>query len=306
MKSNWIISVLSFFGASLAGFLFLFFLFSTGAIESDPVLVIFGSIFLLVVVLFSHSREINELIYFEPVLLSFFLQGLILLAFGVYSSGNTLPTLFLFELIFSISFVTFKNTIWKFIAPMAMTATFVAISLEMELPWFILLPTTIYLLIFYNYRTQTFAISPSLQTSLAISFILLQGIGFHTKFISKSQNYFTSFLILIFLLHLLYFFILENSKIKDRILSIICVLIGFVFSLETPGILASFLIMVLAFQKKDSVILIFAIVLSFGFLGFYYYQMNVSLQMKSFFLLGTGVLHLLAYILYPKQEESNL
>lgn len=306
MKSDWIIGILSFFGASFAGFFFLFFLAVADVLVSAPFLVLLGSFFLLVVVLISHSKELKEFNYFEPVLLSFFLQGLILLAFGVSNFRSILPTLFLLELIFAISFVTFKNSIWKFIAPMAMTANAVAIFLEMELPLFILLPTIIYLLIFYNYRRTEFVLSPSLQTSLAISFILLQGIGFHTQFITKSQNYFTSILILIFLLQLLYFSISKNSKTKDRILAILAVLIGFVLSLETPGIVASFLIMILAIQKKESVVLIMAILLSLGFLGFYYYKMNVSLQIKSFFLLGTGGLHLLAYFLYPKKDEMNL
>jgi hypothetical protein len=63
-------------------------------------------------------------------------------------------------------------------------------------------------------------------------------------------------------------------------------------TLTTPGILASILLIVLGYRRRHSILLILAYVFMASFISHYYYSLEVTLLIKSFILMTTGVLFL--------------
>ncbi|WP_457653281.1 DUF4401 domain-containing protein [Rhodocaloribacter sp.] len=58
---------------------------------------------------------------------------------------------------------------------------------------------------------------------------------------------------------------------------------------DAPGILAALFVLTLGFHRGDRLLMAFALVFLAVFLGFFYYNMNLTLLAKSFLLIGSGV-----------------
>ena len=72
----------------------------------------------------------------------------------------------------------------------------------------------------------------------------------------------------------------------------------------TPGILAAVLVLGVAFWRRNALLLGLAILFLLFFLGFYYYNLNLTLLVKSYILMGAGVILLGLYRLLAWQAPG--
>lgn len=71
-------------------------------------------------------------------------------------------------------------------------------------------------------------------------------------------------------------------------------------TLRTPGILAGVLLSLLAFRRKNWILLGLSIISLAAFIIYFYYTLNMTLDMKSYILIGTGLALLLGRLLFQR------
>ncbi|MDQ7037477.1 MAG: DUF4401 domain-containing protein, partial [Anaerolineae bacterium] len=71
-------------------------------------------------------------------------------------------------------------------------------------------------------------------------------------------------------------------------------------TLTTPGILAALLLIILGYRRRHTVLLVLAYLFMAGFISEYYYSLQVTLLIKSFILIGTGVLFLVGGFIFQR------
>lgn len=309
MKTNWIASVLSFFGASIAGFLFLFFLFSLKVLENDGILLTFGILFLIITILVSQNSELKEKPYFESILFSFYGQGMILFIFGMYAntSGNkTAPILLTILLVLVISYFTFQNSIQKFLTFPLITFNLVLLSFDLNLPW--LVTAIVFLNLFFlafSFMDPKNKLT-SQRISISISLLLLNSVSFFPEHISKFQNYLTSFILFVSIVVLFSKYLIEEIKLSKLYVLYSLIFVSFLFSAETPGIITSFLVFMFAYRFKHNFLLVLASIILVCYISSYYYQLEVNLLQKSILLLAFGTIHLGSFFLYKKFIQEKV
>jgi uncharacterized membrane protein len=80
-------------------------------------------------------------------------------------------------------------------------------------------------------------------------------------------------------------------------------------TLTTPGILASIMLILLGYRRRNRVLLVLAYAFMAGFIFYYYYNLQVTLLVKSFILMITGVLFLGGGLIFrrtiPEVQEQT-
>ena len=76
-------------------------------------------------------------------------------------------------------------------------------------------------------------------------------------------------------------------------------------TLTTPGILASILLILLGYRRKHNLLLILAYLFMAGFISYFYYSLQTTLLIKSFILMGTGILFLAGGLSLPRLLPST-
>lgn len=81
-------------------------------------------------------------------------------------------------------------------------------------------------------------------------------------------------------------------------------------TLTTPGILAALLLIILGYRRRHTILLVLGYLFMAGFISEYYYSLQVTLLIKSFIMVGTGVLFLAGGFMFqrafpvPETEEA--
>jgi uncharacterized membrane protein len=101
-----------------------------------------------------------------------------------------------------------------------------------------------------------------------------------------------------------------GSTLTDRAgtIALIAIIIITLPTLTTPGILAGILLLILAFRQRQRVLMVYAYIFMTVFIIYFYYVLNITLLVKSFILMLTGVLFLGARFVYrarvPLADDS--
>ncbi|EOQ98085.1 PF14351 domain protein [Leptospira wolbachii serovar Codice str. CDC] len=300
MISPWYIELLSFFGSLLAGGFFLLCLVVLGLLNNEHVNLFLGFTVMILVSILSFFSKDGKKRSLGPVIFSFLNQGFVLFLFGVNQvfkpeDTSLLWTIICFQLGF---FFLVSSPIQRFLSPILVFVFSGVLLYEYKILFFIPLLTTVclFLLYFYTYPKNIKENFESLPYSLSISLLCLAGFSFFPEL--KQSPQISEFQSLVFYFTGCLLFYKELSS-KTNLLTVGCVILfyGLIFfpTLGTPGIIASFFLILIGFVRGYNFLSYLA---WFSLLLFYfafYYDLETTLFEKSKMMLGSSLLFFFAY-----------
>lgn len=301
MKYPWYIELLSFFGSVLAGAFFLLCLVVLGLLNNKQLDLFLGLLIMMAVSMLSFfSRERKKQSY-GSVFFSFLYQGFFLFLFGLYDIFKLEDTSILWIiLIFQLTFFfLFSNPIQRFLSPILFFVFSSVLLYEYKILFLIPILTVVCLFLVYHYTflkklPKNFE---SLPYSLSIALLCLAGFSFLPEL--KQNPKIVEFQSLVFFFAgsvLLYKEL--STKIKSMTLGLVILFFGLIFfpTVETPGIIASFFLLLIGFAMGVTFLSYLAWV-SLGLFYFaFYYDLDTSLLEKSKMMLGSSFLFFGAYV----------
>ncbi|BDA79280.1 hypothetical protein LPTSP3_g22100 [Leptospira kobayashii] len=319
----WYIRILTFFGAFIAGGLFLLFLAALDLLNSSTSSILIGLVFLFGTTAASRLAQNEESsVFLEPILVSFVNIGQGLFVFGISESvrEDFTSIFFLVFIIQVVLFSVFQSGVQKFLSvPIGFASlTGVLYQLKLNLYFPILLYTAAILLYFvldkYS-RNKRKGEPVSLHLSVGKDALV---ITFIANLISPYIEGFLGYefrvpIVSSLLIHSI-FIVLLWKELYVRLGLRKEFIIGFYLffflilypTIHSPGIIGGIFILFLGFAYSVKSIQIWGILSLIGFIIYYYYNLQVTLLAKSYQLLGTGALFLFAYYIWqfrlPKQE----
>lgn len=313
MKTQIYIDFLSFLGSLLAGGFFLLCLLVLGLLNNKEVDLYLGLFLMILVSVLSLVLRVTKKETFGPVIFSFLNQGFGLFLFGFKDVFKLEGTTFLWTILFFQFgfFFLVSNPIQRFLSPILFFLFSGVLLLEYQLLYFFPLLTTVclLLLIYFIRAKHKLTLFHNLSNSLGISLLILVGFSFFPEF--KKTPFITETLSIIFFFvgsFLLYRELFQ--KIKISILLLILFLFGLVFfpTLETPGIIVSFFLILLCSPRVDPFLYFLAwISLVLFYFGFYY-DLDTNLLEKAKLMLGSSLLFFLTYFILrwaPRDKTPN-
>ncbi|MCW7493107.1 DUF4401 domain-containing protein [Leptospira sp. 2 VSF19] len=301
MKTPWYIEILSFLGSLLAGGFFLLCLVVLGLLNNKDLNLFLGLVVMILVSVFSFLQTRRKKESFGPILFSFLNQGFCLFLFGFHETYKPEETSFLwlilcFQLIF---FFFVSNPIQRFLSPILFFLFFGFLLLEYNLLYFLPFLTAICLSLLFCFSFPRNAPEPyhHLPYSLSISLLILVNFSFFPELKEipwkrESQS-------IIFLLggsYLLYKELLPKISIFSFLLFLVFFTFIFLPTVQTPGIIASFFIILLGFARGDSFLFYLAWISFFLFYFGYYYDLETNLLDKAKMMIGSSLLFFAAYL----------
>ncbi len=311
----------------LASVLFCFFTTMDGLDQSTigVFALIIGTIFIIVTTFVSRNDDSQNLMVSQFALV-IHIVGHLLLFFGMVALfdpfGNTEESIINFQvsiiLIVSIGLQViaiwlYHNTLFRFIAMLGITACLAGIGYLYEFPildalivgilfivamviWLDMLPIRIQIeqistlrpvgfgaivgasvLIIYTISNPYLFDSapPRLQTALLLTGIILLGCLLWLEY------------------HLLREYEIPITSSIALAIFVVSIVISLVV-ITTPGIIAGFVIVLLAFRRRNNILLGIGYAYLAGFIVYYYYWLDVTLLTKSVILMSVGVLLIIA------------
>lgn len=307
----WYIQVLSFFGSVIAGLFFLLFLGILDFFDSDGLVLLLGIFTIAVVSVFSFSLSEETKESRNPILLSFFLQGQVLFFFGLDGSLNlTFDELLWIIILFQIVFYFyFNNSINKILAVLlafsCLLGCFSEMTMNMLYPY--LGGIFVAAVIYFSDTKNLYKKDPYLFYSLSICFLGLFILP-HIVELKIDVSIITSFVFLILAIQYLIYDSFKSLSKNWLILYFVITLLLFLPLLNAPGVLAAHIIIYIGFRKNSIFITNFGRLALIGYFFILYYQMEITLLQKSFYMLGSGALFLITYlgwVFYEKIMEPK-
>ncbi|TGL45889.1 DUF4401 domain-containing protein [Leptospira perdikensis] len=300
MRSIWYIEILSFFGSLLAGGFFLLCLVVLGLLNYEYLNLFLGLLVMIFVSILSFIPQKDQKVSFRPVIFSFLNQGFVLFLFGVYEVFKPTDISFLWTILsFQTLFFFFvSNPIQRFLSPILFFVFSVVLLFEYKILILVPILTAVSVALFYRF-TQPENIPEnfeSLPYSLCISLLCLAGFSFFPEL--KQSPKIPQLQTVVFYLAGCFFLYQELiPQTNYRILTTLLLFFGLIFfpTLETPGVIASFLVILVSFAKGYPFLTYLAwaslVLFYFGF----YYDLDSTLLEKSQMMFGSSLLFFLSY-----------
>jgi|GEM_PF-5505276 len=318
----WYIRILTFFGAAIAGGLFLLFLFALELLNSATSSTLIGLVFLVGTTVISFVVRQEESIFLEPILVSFVNIGQGLFLFGISETiredfTSILIIVFLIQLIL---FWVFQSGVQKFLTIPVGFASLTGLLYQLHLSlYFPILLYIIALLLYFVLDRYSVKKQKGEETSLHLSVgkdaLVVTFIGnLITPYVHDflgvnfSIPVVSSLLIHSICIVLLWKELHIRLKLKKEFIIGFYLFIFLILypTVHNPGIIGGIFILFLGFTYSIKSTQIWGILSLIGFIIYYYYNLQVTLLLKSYQLLGTGALFLLAYYIWqfrlPKKE----
>ncbi|XDD52881.1 DUF4401 domain-containing protein [Leptospira sp. WS4.C2] len=301
MKSPWYIELLSFFGSLLAGGFFLLCLVVLGLLNNKQLDFFLGLLVMISVSVLSILTRGTKKQSYGSVFFSFLYQGFFLFLFGLYDIFKPEDTSILWIILTSqlTFFFLFSNPIQRFLSPILFFVFSGVLLYEYKILFLIPILTTACLFLVYHY---TFPKSlpenlESLPYSLSISLLCLAGFSFVPELKQSPQiAEFQSFVFFFVGSVLLY----KELSVKTNALTFgsLILIFGLIFfpTLETPGIIASFFLLLIGFARGIPFLSYLAWVSLTLFYFAFYYDLDTTLLEKSKFMLGSSLLFFAAFV----------
>ncbi|TGN09425.1 DUF4401 domain-containing protein [Leptospira ilyithenensis] len=318
----WYIRILTFFGASIAGGLFLLFLAALDLLNSSSSSILIGLVFLFGTTAASRIAQNEESICLEPILVSFVNIGQGLFVFGISESirEDFTSILLLVFIIQLVLFIVFQSGVQKFLSiPIgfaSLTGILYQLKLNLYFPILLYIAAVLLYFVLDRYSKKKRNNEPiSLHLSvgkdaLVITFIAnlispyiedFLGYEFRIPFVSSLLIH--SICIVLLWKELYARLGLKKEFIFGFYLFFFLILYP---TINSPGIIGGIFILFLGFAYSVKSVQIWGILSLIGFIIYYYYNLQVTLLAKSYQLLGTGALFLSAYYIWqfrlPKKE----
>ncbi|MDW7695011.1 DUF4401 domain-containing protein [Flammeovirgaceae bacterium SG7u.111] len=315
---HWAVKVLSFLGAWLAALLLMLFLALTGLLESEGVMLGLGVLLTAVAVWVGRVEKISPIA--EPFFLSvgligqcLFVAGVILLLDGV----QELPILLLIAALELVILIFSQSQLQRFVSVVAVVFCLYGIVIEIEIPQLIhfitglLAAGLVYMWVFKEklvYQVRWIngyfdAVAYSLAFSLIGVLAVSVNRDFYHEYFDPRWWWVTSGFIIFSLLFALYF-ALENFQLQNKkwLVLGLCLLI-LLPTLPAPGIAASLLFLVVGSYHGEKILVGVGVIAGVVFISYFYYNLQVSLLHKSFYLMGAGLLFFL-FRIWVKKARS--
>ncbi|MBM9589125.1 DUF4401 domain-containing protein [Leptospira sp. 201903075] len=300
MNVVWYIEILSFFGSLLAGGFFLLCLVVLGLLNYEHLNLLLGLLVMILVSILSFYPKEKQKVSLGPVLFSFLNQGFVLFLFGVHKVFKPSDTSFLWIILgFQMAFFFFvSNPIQRFLSPILFFLFSMVLLLEYNSLFVVPLLTVVCLALFFRFiESEKIPKNfESLPYSLGISLLCLASSSFFPEL--KQNPEIAEVQSVIFYLAGSVFFYKELIHKTDPIkLGAILLFFGLIFfpTLETPGVIASFFLLLIGFAKGFPFLSYLAwaslVLFYFGF----YYDLDTTLLEKSQMMLGSSFLFFLSY-----------
>ncbi|TGM60742.1 DUF4401 domain-containing protein [Leptospira vanthielii] len=300
MKSPWYIELLSFFGSLLAGGFFLLCMVVLGLLNNKQLDLFLGFLVMISASVLSFIPRRTKKQSYGSVFFSFLYQGFFLFLFGFYDIFKPEDTSILWIiLVFQLTFFfLFSNPIQRFLSPILFFVFSGVLLYEYKILFLIPILTSVCLFLVYHYtypknRKENFE---NLPYSLSISLLCLAGFSFVPELKQSPQiAEFQSFVFFFAGGVLLY----KELKIKTNSLTFGSVILffGLIFfpTIETPGIIVSFFLLLVGFVRGIP-FLSYLAWFSLGLFYFaFYYDLDTTLLEKSKMMLGSSLLFFCAY-----------
>ncbi len=298
----WFITAIVGISAWLSVILFLFFIFLSKIINDANSAIIVGLI-LLSVTIFLHYSQKNKL-FIEQLALALNLTGQILFIGGIGAVDGNIVSAALVTWFLEIFIIfVYKNNILRFLAVLIATLASLVLLYEFRLYQgihivIILLAAGASWYWLAESDNLTDKIMASLYQPLGYGFIiglqivLLLSVMFDIPDIPNITWWYSTLGLTIILI-MLEIYILDGYGIsmsapQSYAIFGSTVLLGLLLY-QSPGIIASIIILVLGFQRGNKVLMGLAIIFLILFTIAFYYNLNITLLMKSITLVTTGI-----------------
>ncbi|WP_167884225.1 DUF4401 domain-containing protein [Leptospira idonii] len=307
----WYIRLLTFYGASMAGSFLLLFLGLFELLNSTPVVIFLGIVFIVVSTALSFRKDNG---FIEPTIISFVNlgQGLFLFGFADIFTFDIVSICVLIFFLQLILYAVFQSSIQKFLSVIIGIISLVVILIDTKLS--ILFPILLYavmLALYWTSKTHSQAIEKNEPVSSLLSSakealtLSLAGLFVFPLIdedadLARSISLTTSVLIWITLFVLLWNQLYIKLKWKKEFLFGIFLLTVLIFlpTVYHPGISGSIFILFLGFAYSQRPAQWFGVFSSLGYLTYYYYAMETTLLYKSYQMILSGILFLAIYAIW--------
>lgn len=316
-KSNLAIKVLSIFGGLLAALAFTGFLAILGVYDSETAMVILGVWFIASGILL--ARKFDKLII-DTFAVALFILGLIPFIVGLKSLDfNDTVIVFAVVLVAFLCLLFSKNYILTFISVIVIGGAFLVLialhdvydAVHLYIVFFACLMTYVFLneaKLLADYRTWTKFYDP-IRIGLVFCFLFgLIAIG-KKDLIPISQSFiWVSSIVIMALLILMVSYILSILEIESKNQKVwiytLCIL-TLLPILFAPSISGALLLILLSFKVSYKTGVAIGAIALIYFVVQYYYDLSLSLLIKSIILFASGVVFLLLYLYISKKFKHD-
>jgi hypothetical protein len=253
-------------------------------------ILIFATVYLQFIKTQTNSFFLNQLI------LPFNLTGQILFIVGIVIEGNIEFAALATVLMALVLIAIYQDAILRFLLVLVATSAILVLcyAFQMYDAIHILIVLMAAATIWYWIREAQlihYEISEPLKYGfvIALQLLLLLSILPHSRWIPPITWWFSSLGLTVLLLALEYYFLQKNLVAFNKRYAIFAatIFISLLLS-QAPGIIAAIILLLLAFQRGNRVLMGIAIIFLTVFFIAYYYHLNISLLMKSISLMSAG------------------
>lgn len=303
-KTPWYVQILIGMGAWWSAVLFIIAAVISGVVRKQEGMVVFGIAFLIGSILLNRLLQ-NKSIFVSQLALAGNVAGQIFLYIGVGSNSRSILNVSIACLIVQVLLaILYNDTLVRFSTPILAVSSVAAI-LGGEFKLFLAghaITAVLGGIILYYWLLHESKFSIGMRINFLrpimygtifsfLSTFTLSANPSNDIFIKQTVHFWISGIILSGMLIFTIMFIMEKLKtpMMTKIPIGIGTLIICIICINSPGVIAAFLILLIAFHRGNKILLGLSIVYLIFFLIFFYYNMAVSLLFKSFILMGSGI-----------------
>lgn len=314
--SPWYIRLLMVFGAWIASLFFLVAMFLAQIIRSEESIFVCGLIWIIASLIIRRTSK-----SFFPVQLALAMSvGGHLMVFGslIGIFRDSLASIIAAVVLAVVLYLPYKDSIHRFLSPLSALVAIVfwihdekVYSIFHFLLLFELLVTAILFTspkITATFRPLAYAFAVAIPGTLLL--ILLgepKFFFFRSGALVNFDWLIDKFIFAIALIWLYQWTAGGFSELKRDPIRFGVVATLFLGFISTPGILATLWLMILGYALRDRILIGIAIAFFPVFISLYYYNLDLTLDIKAYILLGSGIIFLLmrSYLKRFKQEERE-
>ncbi|MEN8218867.1 MAG: DUF4401 domain-containing protein [Pseudomonadota bacterium] len=279
-----------------------FLAFINHLVEGSISAIIVGLILLIGTVILHYFK--SHILFLDQLALALNLTGQVLLIYGIAQESEnvvavTLATLFLEMVLIGI----YSDNILRFISVLIATTAALVLLYDFKLHQGIhILIVLIAMGAVWYWITEASHLTDQIMASLhqplayafiiALQMILLLSILPPINFIPPVTWWYSTMGLTVLLLALEYYILHSNQitifSVKTYTIFAGTLLVALLLY-QSPGIIASIIVLVLGFQRSNRVLMGLALVFLSVFLIAYYYHLNITLLMKSISLMSAGL-----------------
>lgn len=306
--SPWFIKLLMVFGAWIASVFFIITMFLTELLRSESSFFVCGLLWIIISVLLSRA---SKQFFLAQLALSMSVAGHLMVFGSLIAMNNNPFQVVIAAIILAIAlYIPYSDPVHRFLSPLSALAT-IAIWIHYEklyplfhlLLAFELIATAV---LFTNpkiksmFRPLAYAFAVSLSGTLLLNLLISDSQAFlfrrffsDTFWIKTYEGLINKIIFAVGLIWLYQWVAGGLGKLKKDPLRIGVIATIFLGLISTPGILIALWLMILGYTLRDRILIGLSIAFFPIFISLFYYNLDVTLDIKAYALLGSGIIFLI-------------